>query len=212
MAEVLNVQLRPARGKRNTRRLRAAGAIPAVLYGHGQETICLSVPASQIDAAVRHGSRLVMLAGAVNEQAFIRELQWDTWAVNVLHVDFTRISAHEKVQVEVTLELRGEAPGLKQGGVLKQLIHQAQVECEATAIPEKLHVNVNHLNLGEVITVADLDLPSAVSLLDHPEAVVVQCLEPVAAPEEEEVGAEEAEPELIGRKREEGEEEEKKSS
>jgi large subunit ribosomal protein L25 len=202
MAEVLNVELRETRGKRDSRRLRNGGSIPAVLYGHGRETVCLSVPAHEIEAALRHGGRLVDLAGAVSEQAFIRELQWDTWGANVLHVDFTRISAHEKVQVLVTVELRGEAPGLKEGGVVEQLVHELEVECEATDIPEKLDVSVNQLNLNESITADELELHGTVTLLCEPDRVIVQCVEPTVMPEEEEelAPADEAEPEVIGRK------------
>ncbi|MCX7701165.1 MAG: 50S ribosomal protein L25, partial [Gemmataceae bacterium] len=117
MAEQLNVELRETRGKRNARRNRRAGKLPAVLYGHGQEAISLALSAEPFEAAVRHGARLVKLTGAVDEQAFIREIQWDTWGTHVLHVDFTRISEHEKVEVRVPVEIRGEAPGLKAGGV-----------------------------------------------------------------------------------------------
>ena len=205
MAETMNVQLRDSRGKRQARRLRKAGSIPAVLYGHGEETISLSVPAEQFEAAVRHASRLVMLTGAVSQQAFIRDLQWDVWGTHVLHVDFTRISAHEKVEVELQVELRGEAPGLKEGGVVEQLLHQVEMECEATSIPERVYVNINHLNLGESITLGDLEIPENASVLGEPERVVVQCVEPVAVPEEEVAEAEEAEPEVIGRKPEEEE-------
>lgn len=200
MAEELHVELRETRGKRRTRRLRNAGSIPAVLYGHGQETISLSVPAGRLETAVRHGSRLVMLTGAVTEQAFVRDLQWDTWGTHVLHVDFTRISEHEKVEVEVQVELRGEAPGVREGGVVEQLLHQVELECEASSIPDKLHVNINLLKLGDTITVAELEIPENATVLRDPEQVVVQCVEPVVEPEEEIAGAEEAEPEVIGRK------------
>lgn len=206
MAEVLNVALRETRGKHENRRLRNGGAIPAVLYGHGEETVCLSVPAHEIEVAVHHGSRLVELSGAISEQAFIRELQWDTWGANVLHVDFTRISAHEKVQVEVTLELRGEAPGLKEGGVVEQLAHRIEIECEAGDIPDRLDVNINQLNLHDSITAGELELSSTASILCEPDRVIVQCVEPAAVPEEEEAEpAEGVEPEVIGRKPEEEE-------
>ena len=149
MAVELKTEVRSSRGKRNARRQRSAGTIPAVLYGHGQETIALALPAEELVAAVRHGHRLVSLTGAVTEQAFIRELQWDVWGTHVLHVDFTRVSAHEKVRVQVPVELRGEAPGIRQGGVVKQSIHEVPIECEVTALLDKLQVSVNHLKLGD---------------------------------------------------------------
>lgn len=211
MAEMLNVELRKPQGKRGNRRLRAAGSIPAVLYGHGQESVSLSVPAHEIEAALRHGNRLVMLSGAVDQQAFIRDLQWDTWGMSVLHVDFTRVTEHERVEVQVTLELRGEAPGLKEGGVVEQLVHEIDLECEVTQVPEKLEVNVNNLNLDESITAGDLELPPTATTTCPEDTVVVQCAVPAAVVEEEAAAEEgaEAEPEVIGRKPgEEGEESE----
>jgi len=206
MAEILQVERRNTRGKRHARRNRREGKLPAVLYGHGQETVSLLVPAERFDAAVRHGARLVKLTGAVEDQAFIREIQWDTWGLHPLHVDFTRVSEHEKVQVQVTLELRGEAPGVKAGGVVKQHVHVLEIECEATAIPEKLYVSVNHLELDQAITIAQLELPPGIVVLTDPETAVVECAEPVEIEEEAPAAAAEAEPEVIGRKKEEGEE------
>ncbi len=208
MAQLLNVEIRETRGKRGARRNRRAGQLPAVLYGHGQPTVSLLVSAEEIESAVRHGARLVKLAGAVDDQAFIRELQWDTWGQHILHVDFTRVSEHEKVQVTVVVELRGEAPGMKVGGIVKHMLHDVEVECEATAIPEKILVNINHLNLGDQITVGQLELPPGVVLQAEADQIVVECTEPVEEVEEAPAEAADVEPEVIGRKKEEGESEE----
>ena len=206
MAEVLNVEVRETRGKRNSRRLRKTGSVPGVLYGHGKENLCLSVPADAIDSLVHQGSRLVALTGAVDESAFILEVQWDTWGTNILHVDFTRISEHEKVNVQVAVELRGEAPGVRGGGVVEQLVHMLQIECPAGSIPEKLSVSVNDLKLHGSITVAELELPAGAAVSGDSAAVVVHCIEPAVAPEEEVAEAIPGEPEVIGAKeKEEGE-------
>ena len=158
---------------------------------------------------MRHGSRLVDLTGAVSEQAFIRELQWDTWGTSVVHVDFTRISADELVKVVLTVELRGEAPGVKEGGVVDQIVHQLEVECPAGSIPDKLHVSINQLKLNETITLAALELPAKARVIGDPEAILVQCIVPVEKPEEGEEAAVAApgEPEVIGAKPEEETEE-----
>jgi large subunit ribosomal protein L25 len=207
MAHELNVELRETRGKRNARRQRVAGRLPAVLYGHGLASVSLSVPAEMLESAIRHGARLVKLTGAVEEQAFLREVQWNTWGTHVVHVDFTRVSEHEKVRVNVAVEIRGEAPGLKAGGVLKHLVHEVEIECEATAIPDKISISVNQLKLGDSITIATMALPAGVVVLDDPEAIVVECVEPVEEAEEEAAAPGEVEPEVIGRKKEEEEEE-----
>ena len=202
MTEELLVQIREQYGKRRNRRMRSAGTIPAVLYGHGEKTVSLSVAADAFSAVLRHGARMVDLTGAVKESALIREVQWDTWGSEVLHVDFTRVSAHEKVEVRVTLELRGEAPGFHEGGVVEQLLHDVPLMCPAARVPEKIEVGVNALNLGDSITVADLTLPEGATVLAAPEEVVVHCIEPIAAPAEEEMAeAEAGEPEVIGEKK-----------
>jgi large subunit ribosomal protein L25 len=210
MAEQMVVELRDQRGKLDNRRLRRSGKIPAVLYGHGQENVCLAVSADALGKALRHGSRLIDLTGAVSESAFIRDMQWDTWGTHVLHVDFTRISADEIVEVTLTIELRGEAPGVRAGGVVDQLIHDVEIACPAGSIPEKLQVNINHLKLEDKITLAELKLPEGAKLLvEDLEAIVVQCIIPQELPEEGAAEAVAGEPEVIGaKKEEEGEKEE----
>ena len=79
MSEVLMVQVRDSRGKRNARRMRHAGQTPAVLYGHGKESISLVLPSAQINSAIRHGSKLIELKGDVADNAIIRALQWDAF-------------------------------------------------------------------------------------------------------------------------------------
>jgi large subunit ribosomal protein L25 len=132
----------------------------------------------------------------------IREVQWDTWGMNVLHVDFTRVSAHERIEVRVLVELRGEAPGLKEGGVVEQLVHEVEIECEAGDVPERIEVNINNLELDGSITADQLELSETAKALCAPDTVIVQCAMPAAVLEEEEVVAAEegeAEPEVIGR-------------
>jgi large subunit ribosomal protein L25 len=158
---------------------------------------------------VRHGGRLVNLTGAVSESAFVREVQWDTWGSHILHLDLTRISLHEKVEIEVKVELRGEAPGVREGGVVQQLVPELRIDCPAGSIPEKLSVSINALALNAEIKAGDLELPEGATLLDDPETVVVQCVVPAELPEEAAAAAGPAEPEVIGAKKgEEGEAEE----
>lgn len=203
MAEVLKVEVRGSRGKRQARRLRRLGHVPAVLYGHGEESVSLSIPVDQVKSAVRHGARVVDLDGAVNEKAFIRDLQWDTFGLDVLHMDLTRVSADEKVEVEVTVELRGEAPGVKEGGVIIQVLHHVDAECLVTAIPEKLTLRINSLGLDQSLTAADIELPSGTTLVTPGDTLIVQCSLPREEVAEAGLPAEGAEPEVIGRKEEE---------
>ena len=201
MAEVLNVQLRETRGKRNSHRLRQAGSTPAVLYGHGEPTVSLTVPTHEIETAWQPGeSAGHPRRGGYSASPDPRDCNGIPGAFNVLHVDFTRISEDERVEVQVAVELRGEAPGLKEGGVVEHLLHTVYLECKATDVPEKLAVNINSLVLHGSITAAELPLPEEATLRCGLDTVVVQCVEPVAELEEDAEAIGEVEPEVIGRK------------
>jgi large subunit ribosomal protein L25 len=209
MAEVLQVRIRNEAGSNAVKRVRRAGDIPAILYGHGEANVCLAVPSHQVGAAIRHGAKMVELRGDVSDTALIREVQWDSLGMNVLHIDLTRVSATEKVQVTLALELRGEAPGTRQGGMLEHLIHEIEVECPAGSLPERIEVNINSLQLGQAIKLGEIPLPDKVVLIGDPDEVVVHCVSVSAVPEEEEVAvAEPGEPEVIGRKAESEDEQE----
>jgi len=211
MAETLQAEARSSRGKRNAKRLRAAGKVPAVLYGHGEKTVSLAIPSEQLTAAVRHGSRVVDLKGAVSDSALVRELQYDTFGLEILHVDFARVSADERVHVKVPLEIRGQAAGLKEGGIIEHLIHEVEIECPVAAIPDKVVINVAALKLDESMTVGQATLPEGAKIVSGADEIAVQCLKPLETEEEAAAapGAEGAEPELI-RKEKPAEEEEAK--
>ena len=211
MSELLHVEKRSARGKRNNVRLRRGGRLPAVLYGHGEEAVSLTLAADQFEASLRHGAKVVDLDGDASGKALLQDVQWDTFFQHVLHVDLLRVRAGERVTVDVPVELRGEAPGTREGGVLQQPIHSLEIEVALDVIPDKLHLNINHLEIDGYLTAKDIeDLPEGATILSDEEAVIVQCVPPVA--DEEEAAAEEAataEPEVIGKGKEEEEGEEK---
>jgi large subunit ribosomal protein L25 len=207
MSEELNVKLREGLGSIKSRKLRRAGKVPGTVYGHGQPPVSVELSAEEVTAVVRHGAKVVDLKGAVTEKALIKALQWDIYGLDVLHVDLNRVSADERVTVELTVELRGSAPGLKEGGIVSHHLHSVEAECSVIAIPEKLQLNINHLKLGDSLTVANLDVPAGVKILTPADEVVAECHEP-AEEKEAEAGAEGAEPELIGRKPAEDEEKE----
>lgn len=190
------------------RRLRARGYIPAVLYGHHQDSVSLAVPEKDLMAVLRHSGHLVQLDGAVSDSALIKHVMWDEVAASVLHVDFARVDASEEVDIELTVELRGTAKGTSQGGVINHVIHSVEIRCPANMIPEKLELKIADLEVGQALRAKDIPLPNGAQLLENPDSIVVQC---VTVAEEAEPTAEPgapAEPELIGRKKEDEEGEE----
>jgi large subunit ribosomal protein L25 len=209
MSELLEVEKRKDAGKRAARRLRAAGTVPAILYGHKEPPVNLAVAADSLEVLLRRGTRVIDLTGAVKQKAFVRDLQWDTFGHHVLHVDFTRVSADERLQVEVSVHIRGSAPGVQAGGVVDQVVHSVEIECPVTDLPDRLEPNINELGLNEELTAAAIELPRGATLLTPDDTVIVTCAPPPAEEEEAEVPTGEAEPEVIGRKEEPEAEEEK---
>jgi large subunit ribosomal protein L25 len=204
----LVTQKREPDGSAGAQRLRKRGLIPAVLYGHKEETVALAIPQEDFATILRHHTRVVDLDNAgKKEKALIREVQWDHLGHDVLHVDFYRVAADERIKIDVRLELRGIAPGATGGGVLDQPLHSLHIECPAVSVPESIRVNVGELQVGQAIHVRDLHLPEGVTVLNDPDAIVVHVTAPAAEPEAPVApAAETAEPEVIGRAKAEAEE------
>ena len=210
MSDTLQVEKRDFTGKRRNHRLRLEGRLPGIIYGHGEEPLSVIVPADQLRATLRHGHKVVDLAGAATGQALLQDVVWDVFQQHLIHVDLLRVDASERVTVEVPLLLRGEAPGEKEGGIVAHLVHHVEIETSPIAIPEALHININHLGLHQELTLeAITDMPAGATLVTEADTVAVTCEEP--APEvEEEAGTAGAEPEVIGRKAADEEEAEEK--
>ena len=202
MADVLQVETRKLFGKQNNRRLRCGGRLPAVLYGHGKEPVNLSLSEEQFNTSLRHGAKVVELAGAEQGQALLQEIQWDTFQQMVLHVDLLRVEQGDRVKVEIPLVLRGVAPGTNEGGVVEQLLRRVDMETSPASVPEQLNLSINGLELGGTLTVADIDdVPEDAKLMIDASHACVHCVMPAVELEEEEaevVGS--SEPEIVGRK------------
>lgn len=208
MVESLSVESRSLVGKIHNRRLRDSGRLPAVLYGHGETPVALSVGLAEFSRALRHGVKVVELKGAVNEQALVQDLQWDTYGKELLHIDLLRVSANERVSVEIPIETKGDAPGQNEGGILEHLLHIVEIEVDPAHMPEKLHVNLSKLHLGGSLTASDIyDLPEGAKLITPADEVIVHCVRPAGDADDASIAMPISEPEVIGRKTEPAEEE-----
>lgn len=201
MSDVIEVKKREETGTLRMRRLRAAGRVPAVIYGQGKDSVAVSIATRDVEKMIQSGRYIVALNGDVTEDALIKEVQWDAFGSEVLHLDFARIDASEAVEVSLSVELRGDAPGTRNGGVIKHSLHELTIRCPADKMPEHLEVNINELELDQSITAGEIELPPSAELLIDGSEIVVACVTPTAeaeAAEGEEGGM--AEPEVIGRK------------
>lgn len=193
-------------GKRHALRIRKAGNIPAVIYGHKKDPVHVSVDRKAfIELAHRNVHLLEVAVGSATEPCLIKELQWDYLGSTIVHIDLTRVDLNEKVRIEIGVELVGEPVGTKEAGAFLQQFHnEIEIECLATQIPESIKVDVSHLLLGDHIEVKDIKLPEGVKAVTdgHIAIAGVVMAKEEAAPVVE--GAAGAEPEVIGKKVEEG--------
>jgi large subunit ribosomal protein L25 len=204
----LAVKTRNERGSRANKRLRDAGLVPGVIYGHKEEVRSITLPRRDLAQHLSKGAHLFSLAlDGQNETVLIKEVQYDHLGLNVLHVDFTRVDLHERVTVTVALELKGTPKGEADGGVLTQVIAALEIECVVTEIPEVIRHNVSEMALDDVLHIKDIKLPEGVKCLQDGELIVATVREVKEEVVAEVVEAAPGEPEVIGRKAaEEGEE------
>jgi large subunit ribosomal protein L25 len=217
MAETvhLTADRREGFGKGAARSERRQGRVPGGLYGHGEDSIVLSVDANELHRLVHTVSienTIVDLDVSGITQPYkvlIRELQRHPFKEEYLHIDFFHVAMDEKIRVEVPIVLQGIPTGVRnKGGVLDHQLRELEVFCLPGSIPEKIEVDVAELDIGDSIHVRDLVLPD-VEIESDPDRSVVAVLAPTVIEEAAEPGVEEAlEPEVIGRGREEEEEEE----
>lgn len=204
----LSASVRTDTGKGAARKLRAAGSIPAVIYGHGREPQALTTNARETERLLQRiatSSTVIELNvdGKVS-RTLIREIQRHPFKRHVLHLDFQELVAGEKVTVKVPIVYVGTPEGVRlEGGILDQVMHELHLQCDPGNIPEHIDVDVSHVKLGKPMHVSDLALPAGVTVMDEPGATVCVVAPPKVAAEPAAEGA--AEPELIRKPKGEGE-------
>ncbi|MCU1490265.1 MAG: ribosomal protein Ctc-form [Acidimicrobiaceae bacterium] len=190
MAEItLVAQPRLEQGSAASRRLRRAGRVPAVLYGHGADPRALSVDARDLRTALSTESGLnalldLDLAGT-SYLAIAREVQRDPLRHTVAHVDFQVVRRDEIVSADVPLVLLGEALGVSRaGGTVEHVLVNLTIKAKPADIPSSIELDISELSVGDAIRVADLPLPAGVVTETDPETAVVVAVPPRVATEE----------------------------
>jgi large subunit ribosomal protein L25 len=183
----LTITKREGTGKGIARRLRRTGVVPAVLYGGAApETIAVD-PKAILKAMQGHEGTTLLLSlrfegdGGAARMAVLRELQFDPVSEDVLHVDFQEVAADKAITVRVAVHPVGEAIGVKDTkGILNLVLHELDVSCLPTAIPDRIHADVSALAIGDVLTVQSLQPPAGVRILNDPGQAVATVSPPMA--------------------------------
>jgi large subunit ribosomal protein L25 len=201
---LLTAEPRTVKGSRPAGRLRREGKVPAVVYGLDTETLNVTVPAREL----QH-----ILSGEAGANALIT-LKWDGDSIltlarqiqrhptrgDLIHVDFVRIRRDVAVEAEIPVHLEGEPAGVRDGGVLEQLVFSLAIQAKPADIPNAIEVDVSALEIGDQMRIEELSIPAGVAVQNEPDELVVQVVmprvveEPEPEPEEgEEVEGEAAE-------------------
>ena len=198
----IETELRERTGTRFAQRLRKAGRLPGVIYGQGDSPTSISLDEKEVLGHLHAGARVINLnVGGSSETCLVKDLQFGYLGDNVIHIDFARVNLDQVVTVNVpvttvgTPKLAGET-----GAMLEVVRNEIEVECKVSDIPTEIRVDITEM--GEALTVGDLDYPAGVKPTLEPEKHIVHITfvkEEEAEGEEAAVDAEGAEPEVISK-------------
>ena len=201
MAITLQAEKRSVKPKSVRKRLRQSGKVPAVIYGKDMSNnLPIAVYDIEMTKILRDEGNYAVLELDVDKdesyQVMVFDVQRDPIKNALVHVDFKTIRMDEKVNSEVTIEIVGKPAGASEGGVLQQALRSLEISCLPNERPDVISCDVSALNIGDSLTVADLNVPDNVDVLNDPEENVVSVVPP--AQEEPVVSDEPAgEPELV---------------
>jgi len=206
----IEVERRETSGKKSRREAAQNGMIPGVVYGGGKEPVPIAVDPRKIIQIMRsqkgqNSILLFSLKGTKSQRhVMVRDFQIDPTTNRLIHADFKRILLDEKIRVKVPIQLDGTSWGVKnQGGVVDVVMRDVEIECLPADIPDRLHVDLTPLKVGDSIKLADLMVSEKIKMLEedlHQPIVVIAAPRVEAEPEKPaEEGAVEQEPEVIGR-------------
>ncbi len=197
-------EMRDVHGTGASRRLRHAGQVPAILYGAGKETAMLTLSHNSLYHNLEdesfHSSILTVDIGGKKEKAILRDVQMHAFKQLIMHIDLQRISAKDKIHMNVPLHFTGgeEAPGVKvENGIMSHLMTELEIVCLPADLPEFLAVDVSALQLGDSIHLTEITLPEGVesTILSHggDDLAIVTVMAVRAVVEDEAEAAEEGE-------------------
>jgi large subunit ribosomal protein L25 len=199
-ALVLKAEVREHTGSKYAAKVRKERRIPAVVYGHKEKPVAISLDAHKLVEGLHHGRRVMdVKIGKKLQKVMVKDLQYDHLGKDIIHVDLMRVDVTEMVEVSVPIELKGTAKGAEGGGVIEEQTDRLEVRCRVTDIPESIVISIKDVDVGDSVRAGEVELPEGVTLVSDPETVVLNCALVAAAKTTEELEEEvPVAPEVIG--------------
>lgn len=193
----LEVTIRKRMGKSGAREIRKEGNVPAILYGKGTDPLSLVINPAQLKQALstEAGENTLLEINVKNGEeeikklSLLREVQYDFITGKPIHLDFQALDMNKKIHVNVPVHIVGKAKGVKEGGILEEILREIPAECLPKDIPNSFEIDVTDLDIGNSIHISSLEVSEEVNILKEPEETIVTILAPkmevVAEAEEE---------------------------
>ena len=200
----LTAKRRHETGKGPARRLRAAGQIPAVLYGKDQEPISLTIDSREAlhlfhSISVENTIVNVQIDDDKEElETLVREIQMHPYRPDILHADFYCIERGVALEVDIPTDYIGTPQGVRDGGILEVILHELRVKCLPSLIPDTIEIEISGLDIGDSIHASEISMDEGVELLTDPSQTVCLVSAPRVEEEEEEEEIEEGEEGIEG--------------
>jgi large subunit ribosomal protein L25 len=208
--DVVTIKAEPRErtGSRYARRVREAGGIPAVVYGHKQTPEAVTLDAKETVKQISHGARLfkIPLSGG-EDTVILKDIQFDHLGRDVIHVDLERVNLDERVVTMISVRLKGEAPGLSTpGAVFLKPNTEIEIECTVGNLEDHVTLDISELEAGDALHASDIPLPHQYKLLTDPDTVIARIAIKEEVEEDEELmpEAEMESPEVISERKAEG--------
>jgi large subunit ribosomal protein L25 len=188
----LSASIREGRTRSSPKQVREKGEVPGVVYGKQMGSMAISVDAKELKSILSSVTgRNTLISMNVNggkQTVMVKSLQMDPLHHHIQHVDFQQVTENSKIRTVVPIQLIGTPRGVAAGGVIQHDLRSAEIECLPSQIPDAIKINVSEMEIGDALSVSDLNLPEGVKVLDHPHTTVVgvavmKAPEPAGQPE-----------------------------
>lgn len=173
---LLKAAVRKGVGTTHAAKLRKEGQVPAIVYGHKQEPVAISLSLHEFNRQFDQGNRLLDVEiENKQEKLLIKDLQYDYLGKQIIHIDLMRVDLTETIRVTVPLEFKGTSKGSTEGGILDEHLNSLEIECLVSDIPEVIEASVKELGVGDILHAGEIELPANVKLVTDTEALVIAC-------------------------------------
>ncbi|MEC8313848.1 MAG: 50S ribosomal protein L25 [Verrucomicrobiota bacterium] len=207
----LNIKKRNNQGSSSSRRMRSEGILPGIMYGSDNEPNLVEMNLHQVEQILKnHNSDTILIEVDVENEGstrvLMKEVQYHPVTSSILHVDLQKVVAGKPIQVDISVELKGEPEGVKSGGLLDHITHSISIECLPKDVISSIEVDISNLDIGNSLSISDISVPPEIKILSDENLIIVSVSAPKVndtVEDEETEDEESSEPEVINEKTEE---------